>query len=75
MSPNPKPAKCSRCDDGGLVMLDRVVDDVTAPGGRRRSADAYRCECAAGARMAKRFPLAPPAGHLQLLPTRRDLDG
>jgi hypothetical protein len=46
---------CRRCDGHGLVEVD--FDDV--PVGDPISF-AYRCNCPAGTRYEKKFPLAPP---------------
>jgi hypothetical protein len=74
--PPPKAPRCSRCDDGGLVLLDAHADDPRMADGFRKVQKACRCECAEGGRYPA-FPLAPPEDpyHLRLLPTRKDLDG
>lgn len=67
----PKPPSCARCDDSGMVLLDRVAE------GGGRTSDAYRCECPTGAGLSKLFRLAPPAERpaLSLWRSRKDIDG
>jgi hypothetical protein len=60
--------------------MERLADDGIGPVGRM-VAEAFRCECSAGARLSSRFVLAPPAeGRPQLKlvgepEPRKDLDG
>jgi len=50
---------CSRCEDTGLVALERVVDDDRAPDGFRMELDVYRCSCPAGTRVHADFRPVP----------------
>jgi hypothetical protein len=54
------PPRCSRCDDHGLVVLDRRLEQK--PGEFRWVVEVYRCDCPAGYDRSKAYNLAPPLG-------------